>query len=165
LDTALTDTRFSDEGGELIIWSVAEVAITIVAATIPVLRSMSIQSSVPTQDNGAYFRSVSCDEIARRARTHKPGVNTITVSSKGRSRSGVPRPSGDSDSDKGMLFGRVSPKIMLTAEVQINYADRSDTDSNFYYELDGIEGRTRIGRRTRLGSKLPDLLGTSAPRV
>jgi hypothetical protein len=110
-----------DEGGDLIIWAVAEITTTIVAASIPVLRTL-IHDVASHGSSRAYFRATSHDEMNGQSRIHPTGINTITVSASGRNTPA--RRSNDTDNDGWILHGTASGGIMKTEEVRVRYESK-----------------------------------------
>lgn len=129
------------EGGELIIWASTEISTTIVAASIPVLRTLAREISTGRADrSGAgYFRSTSKDERNRKSRMTRPGTNVVSVSAHGHGSTVLP----DAASDKSILEGR--PKIIKTEEVTVNFGDRGD-EASIGYEMSGLEESDRRRR-------------------
>jgi hypothetical protein len=113
------------------IWGVGEVTVTIIAASIPVLRSLikdigSSNHSDVHNVHARYIRSKSIDKSDRGPRLPpQEGLNIVVVSALRRSGS---LQSLDGDSDKSILNSS-SKKIIKTEEVQINFADRGDSDA------------------------------------
>ena len=101
---------------------------------------------------GNYFRSTSNDEVARKSRTHRAGMNTITVTALGKNSS----PSQDADSDKSILEGYAGGKIMRTNEIHINYGDKGDHGS-LVYEMGRMERIDHPTRNTKPSARLPSL--------
>ncbi|KAI1775004.1 hypothetical protein F4818DRAFT_451940 [Hypoxylon cercidicola] len=131
---------FSTQGTTLVIWFVAESAVTIMAASIPVLRALikEIASSIDR-----YGRSTGNNSGVK---SHTEGTprglyssNIVTVTG---SRRDPYDPHGDAGSDKsifdaGRAPGKIEPgRIMQTQEIRLSYHDRSDNDSDQGYEMD-----------------------------
>lgn len=126
------------EGGELIIWASTEISATIIAASVPVLRTLVKGLSTARyggRSNG-YFQSGSGTDNrkSRGPRSNVPNVVTVSAHEK-RSNNGV---SPDASSDRSILENTPG-KIMRTEEIAISFADRGD-EASFNYEMQDLGG-------------------------
>lgn len=141
LSLDLSLTPHEAQGTTLVIWYVAESAVTIIAASIPVLRALikEISSSIDR-----YGRSTG-DKTGLKSHPrstprclHASNVITTIIGS----RRDPQDPQGDADSDKSILDagrapGKLEPgRIVQTQEIRLSYHDRSDHDSEQGYEMD-----------------------------
>ncbi|KAK6088636.1 hypothetical protein SCUP234_00516 [Seiridium cupressi] len=124
---ALASADFFYDGGDLSIWSMAEIHTTIMAASIPVLRALGREI---TSSAGRYYAQ-SHDRTRRYTRT---GDNTVTITSSKRPPANYQ--SHDGASDKSILHGGIG-KIMQVNEIQIKYGNNSDNEGA--YELDKVD--------------------------
>jgi hypothetical protein len=135
-----------------VIWASAELAITIMAAAIPVLRSLFVQVGATAKDKTRQFRSITHDEVARRSKTHKPGVNMVTISAMVKrlstNRHGNDRI--DEDSDGGLCEDAGGVKVTRTAEVQVNFTRTSERDSGTLYEMDKMASQASSWKEREL---------------
>ncbi|CAJ2511703.1 Uu.00g073280.m01.CDS01 [Anthostomella pinea] len=130
----LEGNDFLYEGVHLLIWSTAETATTIIAASIPVLRVLFLEMR---SSNGRYYEHSSANGT-KKPRQGRTGNNTVTVTATGRPR--TTQFSKDDDSDRSILHGTGIGKITKTDEVRIHFHDRSDAES------EGIELDTMASR-------------------
>ncbi|XXG98193.1 molecular chaperone [Hypoxylon texense] len=131
---------FSTQGTTLAIWFVAEPSVTIIAASIPVLRAL-VKEISPSTDR--YGRSTSKKSGSKSLNKGTPrglhGSNTVTVIGPQRD---PYDPHGDAGSDKSILDvgrapGKIEPgRIMQTQEIRLSYQVRSSNDSDQGYEMD-----------------------------
>ncbi|OTB06547.1 hypothetical protein M426DRAFT_9677 [Hypoxylon sp. CI-4A] len=137
----LNTGKFSTQGTTLVIWYVAESSVTIIAASIPVLRALikEISSSIDKYNRSNTNKSGLKSQTKDTPRgLHASHIVTTVVGS----RRDPHDPHGDASSDKSILDaarapGKISPgKIMQTQEVRLSYHDRSDNDSEQGYEMD-----------------------------
>ncbi|KAK9420247.1 hypothetical protein SUNI508_06516 [Seiridium unicorne] len=124
---ALASANFFYDGGDLSIWSMAEIHTTIMAASIPVLRALGREIT----SSASRYYAQSHDRTRRYTRT---GDNTVTITSSKRPPTNYQ--SHDGASDKSILHGGIG-KIMQVNEIQIKYGDKSDNEGA--YELDKLD--------------------------
>ena len=121
-------TSSLDDGVTLIIWGTAETAVTVIATSIPVLRSLILGFKERAT------RTVSTDEWTdKKTRT---GQTSATVTAN-RSRFGRNGPGDavngrDDGSDRYILFSQSDGRIVQTREFAIEYEDRTDVHSPEY---------------------------------
>jgi hypothetical protein len=119
----------TDDGVRLAVWTAAEPAVTVIATTIPVLRSLFIEIKEKTK------RRTVADETWTHKKTRTTGRSTVTVTAD-RTRF---ESEGNDDGDKLGLAeeGTIlqGGKILQTREVAIEYEDRVDTESVEFVEL------------------------------
>ncbi|KAH9907833.1 hypothetical protein F4778DRAFT_797913 [Xylariomycetidae sp. FL2044] len=133
----LASADFFYDGSQLVIWASAEVATTIMAASIPVLRVLAREFK---SSAGRYYNHSSSAEGTRKTRAGKltTATNTAIVTSTGRPQtSDYPN---DDGSDRSILYGTGIGKITKTAEISVSFNDRSDADS-LGYEMDRLPPR------------------------
>ncbi|KAI0388038.1 hypothetical protein F5Y04DRAFT_274892 [Hypomontagnella monticulosa] len=126
---------FSTQGTTLVIWYVAESAVTIIAASIPVLRALikDISSSVDRYNRSTGNKSGLKSTKNTPRGLHGSNVITTVVGS----RRNPHDPHGDADSDKSILDAARAPgKIVQTQEIRLSFHDRSDNDSEQGYEME-----------------------------
>ncbi len=118
----------TDDGVDLFIWGNAETNVTIIAASIPILRVLvrEVKSSArryyASRDNPTALRS--------HGRTH---ANTVTISSRAAPRS----QKMDDQSDRSILDETPRPgHILQTSEVAIEYRKYDGNDD--MYEMDPV---------------------------
>lgn len=131
----------TDEGGNLVIWGSAEVATTIMAASIPVLRVLirDIRESVAwVRDTGSVRGAIK--SLGRRSRrisgqTHFAGHHPHML-----------RSSNDHESNKSNLSWAGSGGITRTQEVHISFDNRNTVrfddelgPDGFGHDMDRIE--------------------------
>lgn len=114
----------------------AEAAVTIIAASIPVLRALikEISSSVDRYNRSTGNKSGMKSHTKNTPRgLHASNVITTVVGS----RRDPHDPHGDAGSDKSILDAARAPgKIVQTQEIRLSYHDRSDNDSEQGYEME-----------------------------
>jgi len=126
-----TDSLLTDDGIDLFIWGNAESAVTIIAASIPILRVL--------------VREVR--STARRYYVSKEGGtgsntqhNTVVISggnlTSSRHHSHVPSKVQDDSSDKSILSDgpyskNANGRIVRTNEINVAYQSRKDADSDY----------------------------------
>lgn len=120
-----------DDGVDLFIWGNAESCVTIIAASVPILRVL-IRDVKTSYRN--YYVSEQNDNDTASKRSRIRGQNSVVVTAGHRSHN----PSAnklDDGSDKSILDGRASPgKIVRRNEIVVEYQDRKDGES-VEYEL------------------------------
>ncbi|KAI1755143.1 hypothetical protein F4782DRAFT_435552 [Xylaria castorea] len=147
---SLASPDFSTKATTLVIWYTAEAAITIIAASIPVLRALikDFKSSGGRYFSGEKYASGRIDAPGAKGtgRSQPKGSKKSDSIFTSRVVTTVTCPGnkypcdGDTGSDKSILETSAEPgKIMQTQEVRLSYHDRSDNDS-MGYEMD-IMGR------------------------
>ncbi|KAI1379587.1 hypothetical protein F4677DRAFT_409721 [Hypoxylon crocopeplum] len=143
----LTVGTFSTQGTTLVIWYVAESSVTIIAASIPVLRALikEISSSVDRYNRSTGNKSGVKSQTKSGTKGTPKGLhasNVITTVTGSRRDPQDPR--GDVDSDKSILDAAREPGkssrggIVQTQEVRLSYHDRSDNDSDQGYEMESM---------------------------
>lgn len=129
------------EGGELIIWASAEISATIIAASVPVLRTLvkGLSTARYGGRSDGYFQSgsVADNHRSRGPRSNIPNVVTVTAHDKRANTSVSP----DGSSDRSIL-DNTPGKIMRTEEIAISFADRGD-EASLNYEMHDLEGMNR----------------------
>ncbi|KAH7303322.1 hypothetical protein B0I35DRAFT_498578 [Stachybotrys elegans] len=134
----LISSDFTLEGGQMIIWASTEIATTIIAASIPILRTLlrDLSTGRSYRNSGGYIRSTVGEDQSRKSRFNMHGGHAVTVvgGSKGPSSSASP----DAASDKSILQGSFG-KIMKTEEIAVDYG-HSGGDG---YEMQSI-GTARV---------------------
>ncbi len=112
-------------------WGVAESAVTIVAASIPALRSVFLE-----------FKGKSRHTVSTDVWTHKKtrtGHSTVTVTADrtrfDRSNHSDPAQRPDDTSDKYILFAQDDGRILQTREVAIEYEQRAPDSDSGEFEL------------------------------
>lgn len=122
---------FADDGIDLFIWGNAESCVTIIAASIPILRVL-IRDVRTTYRN--YYVSEQNDNLTATRRSRTRGQNSVVVTA-GRRNNSDSTNKLDDGSEKSILEGRASPgKIVRRNEISIEYQDRKDGES-VEYEL------------------------------
>ncbi|KAI0384188.1 hypothetical protein F5Y04DRAFT_293521 [Hypomontagnella monticulosa] len=115
--------EFFYEGGYLVIWGTAEVATTIMAASIPVLRVLLRDF----RDSVAWYRHSTSFKDALRSLGRKPRRESHQ-NPNARQKPTTPCASNDAESDE-IAFNRMSfGGITLIQEVHIRFDDRIDVD-------------------------------------
>jgi hypothetical protein len=135
------------DGVVLFIWGNAESCVTIIAASIPILRVLVREVSTSARRKYYISRegnsSVTGAGVSAKRTKMRSQTNTVVVTGGPRSRidqalSGNTKGSTDDWSDKSILEGRASPgKIVQTNEINVEYQDRKDGES-VEYELDHL---------------------------
>lgn len=125
-----------DDGVALFIWGNAESCVTIIAASIPVLRVLVRDAK--TSARKYYVSQGATDTYAqdytRRSRLLSHN-NTVVVTARGSQRTS-PGQKQDDWSDKSILDGNTTPgRILQTNMVAVEFQDRKDGDSA-EYEMD-----------------------------
>ncbi|KAI0889261.1 uncharacterized protein GGS22DRAFT_153529 [Annulohypoxylon maeteangense] len=136
----LAKGTFSTQGTTLVIWYVAESSVTIIAASIPVLRALikEISSSIDRYGRSTANKSGMKSQTRSTPRVLHPSNIVTTVVSSRRD----PNEAGDASSDKSILDAAHAPgktslgRIVQTQEVRLSYHDRSDMDSEAGYEME-----------------------------
>ncbi|KAI0841234.1 hypothetical protein F5Y06DRAFT_216008 [Hypoxylon sp. FL0890] len=132
---------FSTQGTTLVIWYVAESSVTIIAASIPVLRALikEISSSIDRYNRSTGNKSgMKSQSRATPRGLHHSNVVTTVIGS----RRDPHDLHSDASSDKSILEagrapGKVEPgRIVQTQEVRLSYYDQSDNDSEQGYEME-----------------------------
>ncbi|KAI2462762.1 hypothetical protein F4781DRAFT_180659 [Annulohypoxylon bovei var. microspora] len=132
---------FSTQGTTLVIWYVAESSVTIIAASIPVLRALikEISSSIDRYGRSTGNKSdVKSQAKGAPKILHQSNTVTTVVSS----RRDTFDTHGDADSEKSILGAAHAPVhtslggIVQTQEVRLSYHNRSDANSELGYEMD-----------------------------
>ncbi|OIW28115.1 hypothetical protein CONLIGDRAFT_655703 [Coniochaeta ligniaria NRRL 30616] len=122
------------DGVDLFIWGNAESCVTIIAASVPILRVL-IRDVKTSYRN--YYVSEQNDNNTAPNRSRTRGQNSVVVTAGRRSHN----PSTnklDDGSEKSILDGRASPgKIVRRNEIVVEYQDRKDGES-VEYELGHI---------------------------
>ncbi|KAI5925152.1 hypothetical protein F4810DRAFT_700311 [Camillea tinctor] len=140
----LTGSDITRNVFDLAIWSVAEIATTIMAATIPVLRALVREATGTNGRPGCpvkYIKSLS-REVTSKVRTHHGGSNVTTISAARLSRSPCP-PNDDNNSDSDILQPiSLEGGIVKMEEVHIQYGYKEDYD-NMVFELDRVDRNPR----------------------
>ncbi len=115
---------------KLAVWTAAEPAVTTMATTIPVLRSLFMEIKEKTR------RTVATDEWThRKIRT---GQSTVTVTADRTRFEKDVNDIGHRNDDRGdklILAAKEEGKILQTREVAIEYEDRIETESIEFVEL------------------------------
>ncbi|RKU41325.1 hypothetical protein DL546_004840 [Coniochaeta pulveracea] len=125
--TAMLSADFYD-GIDLFIWGNAESCVTIIAASIPILRVL-IRDAKTSYRN--YYVSEHNDNPG--AVSNRSKNNTVIVTAGRRTHHGTLK--RDDDSEKSILDGEPSPgKILRRNEIVVEYQDRKDGES-IEYEL------------------------------
>lgn len=123
-----------DDGVDLFIWGNAESCVTIIAASVPILRVL-IRDVKTSYRN--YYVSEQNDNNTAPNRSRTRGQNSVVVTAGRRSHN----PSTnklDDGSEESILDGRASPgKIVRRNEIVVEYQDRKDGES-VEYELGHI---------------------------
>ncbi|KAG9258741.1 uncharacterized protein F5Z01DRAFT_632809 [Emericellopsis atlantica] len=131
----LASSDFTLEGGELIIWASTEISATIIAACVPVLRTLLVKglSTGRGGQSGGYFRSGSGTDHrkARTARKHNTHAVTFAAHDK---RTATETVLPDASSDTSILESRFGGKIVKTEEVTVQVSERGE-ESSVSYEL------------------------------
>ncbi|KAI1486420.1 hypothetical protein F5X96DRAFT_234564 [Biscogniauxia mediterranea] len=132
---------------DLAIWSVAEIATTIMAATIPVLRALIREATSLNSRPGCpvrYIRNLSREVTSSRVLTHQGVSNVTTISAVRWPRSGRCRPPSDNSSDSEVLHTAAKPagRIVKMEEVHIQYGYKEDYD-NMVFEFDRADRNPR----------------------
>ncbi|KAI1474592.1 hypothetical protein F4774DRAFT_400038 [Daldinia eschscholtzii] len=144
----LTVGTFSTQGTTLVIWYVAEAAVTIIAASIPVLRALikDISSSLDRYNRSTGNKSGLKSHTKNTPRgLHASNVVTTVVSSR-RNAHDPHDPHGDAGSDISILEGAHAPGksstsrggIVQTQEIRLSYHERSDNESEQGYEMESM---------------------------
>jgi hypothetical protein len=130
----LASSDFTLEGGELIIWASTEISTTIVAASIPVLRTLvkDLSTRGGSGPSGGYIRSTGADYSRRRTKNGTHVTVTDRDAQAHKTRMAV---TTDEASDKSILY---AGRIVKTEEVTVDYNDRS----NATYEMQYMPGGT-----------------------
>ncbi|CAJ2502230.1 Uu.00g096240.m01.CDS01 [Anthostomella pinea] len=143
----LRNQDFSYNGGDIVIWSIVEISVTVIAASIPVLRAF-LRSVVSS--GGQYFSTSGdrTDQYRTRTRGTKYGnaygngrSQTTCVAadrSKSRAEDGL---ASDAASDKSILDADAK-KIMKTEAVTVSFQS-SDEVGRMGYELDDLSPHHR----------------------
>ncbi|KFA54322.1 hypothetical protein S40293_04839 [Stachybotrys chartarum IBT 40293] len=122
----LASSDFTLEGGQMIIWAATEISTTIVAASIPVLRTLlrDLSTGRSYGNSGRYVRSTADGNRNQKSRMtpHAGSVVTVMGGTKSHFTGGV---SPDAASDKSILQGG-SNKILKTEEIAVDYGMRGD---------------------------------------
>jgi hypothetical protein len=121
----------ADDGIDLFIWGNAESCVTIIAASIPILRVL-IRDVKTSYRN--YYVSEYNDNHTASKRSRVRGQNSVVVTG-GRRTHTTSSNKLDDGSEKSILEGRTSPgKIVRRNEIVVEYQDRKDGES-VEYEL------------------------------
>lgn len=135
----------SDDGVDLLIWGNAEVATTIMAASIPVLRVL-IRDVAAAATTGHYYSFSNNNTKRRRKGTSVTGGNSTAVDSAIQNVIIHSPVGGDGESGKSILEGgerkerkESSRGIVQTTEVRIQFSDASLDDG---HNGDDFEMRT-----------------------
>jgi hypothetical protein len=111
------------DGIDLFIWGNAETTVTIIAASIPILRVLirDVKTSRRSDTNTKYSKSEFPSEASQR--------NKVTVS--GGSAGGLGRGSQDDGSEKGMIGEQLElAGILRTNDVSVEYHRKRDVESD-----------------------------------
>ncbi|KAI2616396.1 hypothetical protein GGS26DRAFT_449001 [Hypomontagnella submonticulosa] len=124
--SVLETDDFANKVFELAIWSIAEIATTIMAASIPVLRAL-VHEAAGTHGRFSHRLRYIKDrsrEVASRVRS-----NHVSVSASGRSKTA--KPFGDITSDDKVILNDSSPSghILKLEEINVQFADREIANS------------------------------------
>lgn len=120
-----------DDGVDLFIWGNAESCVTIIAASVPILRVL-IRDVKTSYRN--YYVSEQNDNNTASKRSRVRGQNSVVVTA-GRRSHITSTNKLDDGSEKSILEGRASPgKIVRRNEIVVEYQDRKDGES-VEYEL------------------------------
>ncbi|KAI0095320.1 hypothetical protein F4776DRAFT_677637 [Hypoxylon sp. NC0597] len=124
--SVLKSDKFADDVFELSIWSIAEIATTMMAASIPVLRALVREATGTSGRLGcpiAYIRDRSRD-VASRVRSNHASLAASR-------RSKTLRPCVDTASDDKTELNKTSTngQIIKMEEVHVQFADREAEDS------------------------------------
>ncbi|KAK6957452.1 hypothetical protein Daesc_000237 [Daldinia eschscholtzii] len=141
-------TALAAQGTTLVIWYVAEAAVTIIAASIPVLRALikDISSSLDRYNRSTGNKSGLKSHTKNTPRgLHASNVVTTVVSSR-RNAHDPHDPHGDAGSDISILEGAHAPGksstsrggIVQTQEIRLSYHERSDNESEQGYEMESM---------------------------
>jgi len=144
------------EGGELIIWASTEISATIIAACVPVLRTLVKGLSTGRGgQSGGYFRSGSGTDNrkARTARKHNTPGGTFAAHDK---RTAAETVLPDASSDTSILENRSGGKIVKTEEVRVQVSERGD-ESSVSYELHEFDGVSSPGAHGRWAKRGPEI--------
>ncbi|KAB5578193.1 hypothetical protein GE09DRAFT_953002 [Coniochaeta sp. 2T2.1] len=127
---AMLSADFYD-GIDLFIWGNAESCVTIIAASIPILRVL-IRDVKTSYRN--YYVSEQNDNQTGTRRSRTRGQSSVVVTA-GRRNNSDSKNKLDDGSEKSILDGRASPgKIVRRNEIVVEYQDRKDGES-VEYEL------------------------------
>ncbi|KAI6778193.1 uncharacterized protein J7T54_000002 [Emericellopsis cladophorae] len=142
----LASSDFTLEGGELIIWASTEISATIIAACVPVLRTLVKGLSTGRGgQSGGYFRSGSGIDRRKSHTTGKHNTPGGTFAAHD-SRPAAERVLPDASSDTSILENRSGGKIVKTEEVAVQFSERGD-DSSVSYELHEFDVARSPGAR------------------
>lgn len=121
-----------DEGIDLFIWGNAESCVTIVAASIPILRVLIRDVKTSYRK---YYVSEHNDNTSSARKSRVRGPNHSVVVTAGRRSNNASGSKLDDGSEKSILDGKTSSgKIVRRNEVVIEFQDRKDGES-VEYEL------------------------------
>ncbi|KAI5865176.1 hypothetical protein GGS23DRAFT_412999 [Durotheca rogersii] len=134
---------FSTRGTTLVIWYAAEPSVTIIAASIPVLRALikGISSSVD-RHHLSNSKSGLKSQTQSRTKSTPKGLCPSSVVTKIGPRKDKHDPHDDAGSDKSILDAVREPanvepgRILQTQEVRLSYHERSDNESEQWYEME-----------------------------
>lgn len=126
-----------DYGIQLVVWGATEVAVTIIAGSIPLLRVLlsDYKKSRYARSEPRYGNTSGAAGLSRISRH-----NGSVLATSGRA---PPRPSlgsTDGDSEKNILRGHGDKEIVRTIEVTIDHGHRKDLEEG--YEMNIFSSRT-----------------------
>lgn len=143
----MTYTSTSDDGSDLVIWGTCESGVTIMAASIPVLRVLvrDVASSARK-----YYGSSGTRTNGSRLGGGLARSNTVTVTTstrKGSIRRKWDRLADDKSDENapGVASKPEFGKIVMTNEIVVQYDTRSDVDGhNESFEMDQMDRMNRM---------------------
>jgi hypothetical protein len=133
----LTCAPCTEDGVDLFIWGNAESSVTIIAASIPILRVLVREARTSAR---RYYMTKEGASSATRSRNGRSQHNTVVISTGtgGVSRTVISKPKLDNSSDKSILSDPpANGKIMRTNEINVAYQSRLDNDSE-EFELQNV---------------------------
>ena len=135
-----TDSLLTDDGIDLFIWGNAESAVTIIAASIPILRVL-VREVRSTARRYYVSKEGGTGSSGLRSRTGRNTQhNTVVISggnlTSSRHHSHVPSKVQDDSSDKSILSDgpyskNANGRIVRTNEINVAYQSRKDADSDY----------------------------------
>ncbi|KAK0649972.1 hypothetical protein B0T16DRAFT_327280 [Cercophora newfieldiana] len=137
----MTKGDFTYDGAQLVIWGNAEVATTIMAASIPVLRVLFINAK------GSAERYYDSGRRGTGRLPSNPSKNNTIITSNRKNGGYATEGTGDDDGSDRSILDTTSPgngRIIQTNEVTLEYSERPyirRDDRDGWYQMDKMDGK------------------------